>query len=68
MAQKNVPIYITDAVKIDGAHFAVGDILPDVDPELAKELAGAGRCRLATEEDMNGRKKKPAPVAPGTAI
>lgn len=68
MAEKNVPLYITDAVKIDGAHYAVGDVIPDVHPELAKELAGAGRARLATEEDMSGRKRKPAPVAPGAAV
>lgn len=67
MAQKNVPIYITDAVKINGEHYAVGDILQDVEPELAKELAGAGRARLATDEDMAAKKKKPAPVAPGPA-
>lgn len=67
MAEKNVPIYITDAVKIDGKHYAVGDVLPDMEPELALELAGAGRARLATEDEVNGRKKKPAPVAPGAA-
>lgn len=48
---KNVSIYITDAVKIEGAHHAVGEVLHNVEPELAKELAGAGRCRLATDDD-----------------
>ena len=57
---KNVDIYITDAVKIDGVHHAVGEILQGVEPELAKELAGAGRCRLATAEDSAGAKKRGA--------
>lgn len=60
--QKNVSIYITDAVKIEGAHHAVGEVLHNVEPELAKELAGAGRCRLATDED-SAPASKPAKKA-----
>lgn len=58
MAQaKTVDLYATTAFKIDGAHVAQGAILLDVEAELAKELAGAGRARLATPEDMAAAKK-----------
>ena len=53
MAQaKTVTLYATTAFKIDGEHVAQGSILPDVEAELAKELAGAGRARLATPDDV----------------
>jgi len=60
---KPVDIYITDAVKIDGEHFATGEVLLQFDPELAKELAGAGRARLATEEEVAKAKKAAAKAA-----
>ena len=56
--KKTVSVTIIDAVKVDGVHYAVGDVLKDIDVELAKELAGAGRARLASDEDM--APKKPA--------
>lgn len=49
---KSVPLIITSAVKIDGEHYGVGDLLPSVDPELAKELAGQGRARLASDDEV----------------
>ena len=58
MAQpKTVTLYATTAFKIDGAHVAQGEVLLDVEAELAKELAGAGRARLATPEDIADAKK-----------
>lgn len=58
MAQaKTVTLYATTAFKIDGVHVSQGAILPDVEAELAKELAGAGRARLATPEDLVAAKK-----------
>ena len=58
MAQaKTVTLYATTAFKIDGEHVAAGAILKDVESELAKELAGAGRARLATPEDIAAAKK-----------
>ena len=54
MAQepKPVTLVVIDPVKIDGKHVAVGDILTDIDYELAVELTGAGRTRLATDDDI----------------
>lgn len=49
---KKVDLIVIDAVKVDGKHFAVGDVLKDCDPELAKELTAAGRTRLATPEEV----------------
>ncbi len=61
MAQpKTVTLYAVDAFKINGEHVAVGTILKDVEADLAKELAGAGRARLATADDLAGPAKKPA--------
>lgn len=59
MAQqpKTVTLFATTAFKLDGEHVAQGAILKDVEAELAKELAGAGRARLATAEDLAAAKK-----------
>lgn len=59
MAQKSktVTLFATTAFKLDGEHVAQGTILKDVEAELAKELAGAGRARLATPEDLAAAKK-----------
>jgi hypothetical protein len=51
-----VPLMTITAFKHDGKHYAVGDVLQDVEPELAKELAGAGRVRLASAEEAAGKK------------
>ena len=58
MAQqpKTVTLFATTAFKIDGEHVAQGTVLKDVEAELAKELAGAGRARLATDEDIAAAK------------
>jgi hypothetical protein len=48
---KPVDLVVTDPFKHDGRHWAIGEIVPQVKPELAKELAGNGRARLATDED-----------------
>jgi len=57
MAAKTADLYITDAVKIDGEHHAQGEIICDVEAELAKELAGQGRARLATEAEVAAARK-----------
>lgn len=52
MAQaKPVTLYCISAFKLEGKHIAVGTVINDVEPELAKELTGAGRTRLATADD-----------------
>lgn len=53
---KPVDLYTVDPFKHDGKHFAVGDLLLGVEAELAKELTGAGRTRLATAEDVAAAK------------
>lgn len=61
MAQaKPITLYCISAFKLEGKHIAVGTVIPDVEPELAKELTGAGRTRLATADDH----KKPAKAQP----
>ncbi|MCX8003418.1 MAG: hypothetical protein N2688_00430 [Burkholderiaceae bacterium] len=62
---KNVNLIVIDAVKIDGEHYAVGDVLTNVEPELAKELTGAGRTRLATEDEVARATKKRRASAEG---
>ena len=57
---KPVSIVVINACKVDGKHLAVGEVLLDVEPELAFELTGAGRTRLATAEDLAAVKKKAA--------
>lgn len=54
---KTVTLYATTAFKIEGEHVAAGTILKDVEAELAKELAGSGRARLATADDLAAAKK-----------
>ena len=49
---KPVTLYTINAFKLEGDHVAVGTVLKDVEPELAKELTGAGRTRLATAEEV----------------
>lgn len=61
--EKTAHIVITDAVKIDGQHHAVGEVLENVDASLAKELAGAGRARLATDEEVAAAAKAAAKAA-----
>ena len=56
-APKTVNLVTVDPFKHAGQHFAVGQVLNDVDSELALELTGAGRTRLATEEDLAAAKK-----------
>ena len=51
-APKTVNLVTVDPFKHNGKHFAVGEVLTAVESELALELTGAGRTRLATEEDM----------------
>ena len=51
-SDKTLNLYTENAFKHDGAHFAVGDVLIDVDVDLAMELTGAGRTRLATDDEV----------------
>jgi len=52
MAEKAVTVIATTAFKLGGVHQEPGTLLRDVEPDMAKELAGAGRVRLATEADI----------------
>lgn len=54
---KTVNLVTCDPFKHDGRHYAVGDVLSGVDAELALELTGAGRTRLASDDDMAAAKK-----------
>ena len=49
---KPVTLFAVTGFKIEGEHVTQGSIVKDVEPELAKELAGQGRARLATEADI----------------
>lgn len=49
---KTVNLIVTNACKVDGDHLAVGELLLNVEADLAIELTGAGRTRLATAEDI----------------
>ena len=57
---KPVPLYTTNAFKLEGEHVEVGTVLLNVEPELAKELTASGRTRLATDEEVAAATKKPA--------
>ena len=54
---KPVTLIVTDPCKIDGDHIPVGAILENTPYELANDLVGAGKARLATEEDLAAAKK-----------
>lgn len=54
---KPVNLVCINAFKLEGDHIAVGAVLKNVEAELAKELTGAGRTRLATEEDLAPKKR-----------
>lgn len=53
MSNKDKPLDLIciDPFKHEGKHYAVGDVLRNVPKDDALELAGAGRARLATEEE-----------------
>lgn len=54
---KPVSLYTVSAFKHDGQHIAVGEVVENVDAELAKELTGAGRTRLATADEVSAARK-----------
>lgn len=60
---KPVALITTNPFKHDGDHYAVGDVLLNVPYELAVELTGAGRTRLATEAEAAAAGKKKAKAA-----
>lgn len=60
---KKVALYTISPFKHEGEHIAVGAVLRDVDAELAKELTGAGRTRLATAEEVDASRKRGAKAA-----
>lgn len=64
---KPVDLVCISPFKHDGAHIATGEILLNCDAELAKELAGAGRARLATAEDKAAAAKAKAAAKAGKA-
>lgn len=53
---KPVTLVTLNGFKHDGRHYAVADILENVEPDLAKDLVGAGRAALATEENIAAAK------------
>lgn len=63
-APKTVNLVTTNAFKHDGKHYAVGDLLTNVDAELALDLTGSARTRLATEDDLAAVKKSTAKQQP----
>lgn len=48
---KPVDMLIIHGIKIDGVHYDADTIVEGMKPELAIELGGQGRARLATAED-----------------
>lgn len=53
---KPVNLVCINACKVDGEHIAAGELLMNVEAELAMELTGAGRTRLATDDDIAAAK------------
>ena len=51
-APKTVNLVTLNPFKMEGQHYAVGEVLMNVETELALELTGAGRTRMASEEDI----------------
>ena len=49
-AGKPVDVIVTESCKIDGEHVERGTVIEGMAPELAMELAGAGKVRAATPE------------------
>lgn len=49
---KAVDVVAATAFKLDGEHIAVGQLIRGMDGELAKELAGQARVRVATDEEL----------------
>ena len=49
---KPVTLVCTNAFKHADRHYGIGEILEGVEYELATDLTGAGRTRLATDEDI----------------
>jgi hypothetical protein len=49
---KPVTLVTLNGFKHEGEHYAPGDMLENVPPELATDLVGAGRAALATEEHL----------------
>lgn len=71
---KPVDVLCTSAFKHDGQHIEVGQVITGMASDLAIELAGNGRVRLAKEEDVAAwnktvakRKAIPTKPEPGTS-
>lgn len=64
---KPVTLIVIDSCKIAGRHVSRGEILPDTPADLARELTGAGRTRLATEADLAKAKSAKADKQPALA-
>jgi hypothetical protein len=60
---KPVTLVCINPCKVDGKHIGVGEILANVEYELAMDLTGAGRTRVATEDDLAASEKKAAKKA-----
>lgn len=53
---KPVDIILVENTGIDGEHVPAGTVLLGVDGDLAMELAGQGKARVATEADVEKAK------------
>lgn len=60
---KPVDVVCVDAFKHDGQHIVVGQVIENMDADLAKELAGNGRARLAKADDKAAWKAMQAEAA-----
>ncbi len=49
---KPVDIVLTENTGIEGTHHAAGTVLKQVEADLAMELCGQGKARLAQEADL----------------
>jgi hypothetical protein len=47
---KPVDVIITESCRLDSGHTDRGQIIQNMPADLAMELAGAGKCRLATPD------------------
>lgn len=65
MSTNTKPLHLIaiDGFKHEGRHYVPGEILRDADKDLALELAGAGRARLATSDELEAPKARQRQLA-----
>jgi hypothetical protein len=59
-AGKPVTVVVTEHTFIDGRPVSKGTLLRDVPPEIAMELAGGGKVRAPTAEDLKTKAEREA--------